>query len=368
MSTRDENNYQKLARKYGPTAGGPGFLKRCAELMTNEECGLILELFSPATPQALAQRLGQDEKEMATRLDNMARRGLLFRGKTEYVAWLDSHQFGARIAHNADEYILPGYLERRKEERLNQRKENSETTMRVERFKKTGVPLHRVIPYRLAIASNPNIKPEQVLWYEDMSEIIRRNGGAGVVDCPCRRIMQNCDRPLWVCLHFGWNIVEYEIGRGGRMKKLNVEEAIAASDLAETGGLVHLTPANSGLTPGVVCNCCSCCCGPLGGALAADVVHMEYAPSRYRSRVKLENCSGCQTCVEACHFGSIEMVKIPGSKKMKAQINAEKCYGCGACVLQCPSQAMVFELVRPVEHIPINAVVHRAGASYSEVK
>jgi ferredoxin len=32
---------------------------------------------------------------------------------------------------------------------------------------------------------------------------------------------------------------------------------------------------------------------------------------------------------------------------------ADKCMGCGACVLGCQQNALIFELVRPVEHIPL---------------
>ncbi len=64
------------------------------------------------------------------------------------------------------------------------------------------------------------------------------------------------------------------------MKDLNIEEAIKASDPAEATGLVHLTPANSGLILGVVCNCCNNCCRSLEGAIRADVVATEYAPSQ----------------------------------------------------------------------------------------
>jgi Na+-translocating ferredoxin:NAD+ oxidoreductase RNF subunit RnfB len=202
-----------------------------------------------------------------------------------------------------------------------------------------------------------------------MAQIIERNNGAGVVDCPCRRINRNCERPLWVCLHFGWNIIEYEVGRGGRMKALNVKDAIAASDLAETSGLIHLTPVNAATIPGVVCNCCNDCCGVLVGAIKANAVKAEYNPSRFRATVDTKTCSGCQVCIERCPFGAIEMVQVSGSKKLKARVNPDICMGCGVCVLTCDSKAMTLELVRPVEFIPQKTDGPRsARASYAMVK
>jgi ferredoxin len=47
------------------------------------------------------------------------------------------------------------------------------------------------------------------------------------------------------------------------------------------------------------------------------------------------------------------MVKVEGSKKMKARVIAEKCFGCGVCVVGCKDKALTFELVRPPEHIPV---------------
>jgi hypothetical protein len=64
----------------------------------------------------------------------------------------------------------------------------------------TGKPLIRIIPSRLAILASPKIKAEDVLWYEDMAELLRRNDTIGVVECNCRRIHQKCDKPLLTCL------------------------------------------------------------------------------------------------------------------------------------------------------------------------
>ena len=103
------------------------------------------------------------------------------------------------------------------------------------------------------------------------------------------------------------------------------------------------------------CNCCPCCC---------EVAHpyIEYgdeitkpanlAPSRFRATVDPELCSGCQTCIERCHFNAIEMKKTPNSKKLKASVINEECMGCGLCVLKCEQGALTMEVVRPPEHIP----------------
>jgi Pyruvate/2-oxoacid:ferredoxin oxidoreductase delta subunit len=212
------------------------------------------------------------------------------------------------------------------------------------------------------ILSNPKIRPDQVLWYEDVAELMKRSEIIGMVDCDCRRIYHRCDKPLNTCLHFGKNIIEYEIGRGGRMKVLNVEEAIEVLNTAEKAGLVHNTIGNyaSGL-PGVMCSCCNDCCSTIEPALHDGKIHEIMSPSRYRPSVDQEKCAGCQTCFKFCPFHAIEMEKVPGSKKMKARVIEAECMGCGVCVLQCNKQALIFEIVRPPEHIPPKPAVPPIG-------
>lgn len=51
--------------------------------------------------------------------------------------------------------------------------------------------------------------------------------------------------------------------------------------------------------------------------------------------------------MENCPCSAIEMLKAPGSKKLKAFVDAEKCFGCGACVVACNEGALTLKLVRP---------------------
>ena len=67
--------------------------------------------------------------------------------------------------------------------------------------------------------------------------------------------------------------------------------------------------------------------------------------------VDQETCVGCQDCVERCIFNAIDMVKVPGSKKLKVSIIAENCKGCGICVVGCKEKALKLEIVRPKEYI-----------------
>jgi hypothetical protein len=173
-------------------------MEQLEAMMTPDEGRLMLELPAKMTPEELAGKLNLDAKSMTEKLDNMARRGLLYREQGLYVSWPDAHQLGVRVSHSSDEYIPTKLSELRKKH--GQSGSMSESPMYLKRFEETGVPVHRVIPSRLAILANPDIRPEQVFWYEDIAQLIERAGGFGVVDCPCRRNRRNCDRPLWVCM------------------------------------------------------------------------------------------------------------------------------------------------------------------------
>jgi ferredoxin len=343
--------YDQLAEKYR-LAGDTHFMKILRVLLTPDEGKYLLELFTPKTPAEVAIKLNLDEKTAAQKMDNLARRGLLFRGHTQYLAWMDAHQLKARVMFSADKYTNPKYLKLRKDDMRYAESPYAEINMWFKMFERTGKQLIRVIPARKAIAANPDIRPEQVLWYEDIVEMMQRADKIGVVDCDCRRIYHRCKKPLRNCLHFGKNIVEYEAGRGGRMKIISLEEAIAASDEAEEAGLVHNTPGNNASLSGVICNCCNDCCSTFEPALHAGRINEVVAPSRFQAAVNDGQCTGCGKCFKRCPFGAIEMVPVAGSKKMKSRVIKEKCLGCGVCVVGCKHQALIFELVRTPDFIP----------------
>jgi Na+-translocating ferredoxin:NAD+ oxidoreductase subunit B len=333
-------------------------------MMTLEEGQLVLALFEPATPQELAKKLNLDEKVLADKLDNLAHRGLLFRGKTQYVAWKDAHQITARTLFSSDAYIPPALLELRRQDNRYTNSPYAEINGWIKRFESSGVPIQRAIPDRKAILASPNIPSGSLLWYEDIVEMIRKTEMIGVTDCACRRIYHKCDKPVHVCLHFGKNMIEYETGRDGRMKVVTFDEAVAISDVAEEAGLVHTTPGNNASVPGVICNCCDDCCSTIEPALQSGKLKEVMAPSRFRASVNPELCKGCQVCVERCFFEAVEMQKVPGSKKMKATIINEKCMGCGSCVVGCKAKALTLELVRPPEFIPAKPTMTSARFSY----
>ncbi|HSW57066.1 MAG TPA: 4Fe-4S dicluster-binding protein, partial [Dehalococcoidales bacterium] len=179
----------------------------------------------------------------------------------------------------------------------------------------------------------------------------KRAGKIGVVDCDCRRIYHRCNKPLWNCLHFG-RMVDYETGRGGRMREITIEEALAISDEAEEAGLIHSTPGNNASLSGVICNCCHDCCSTFEPALQSGRLSEIVAPSRFKAAVREEKCQGCLKCLKRCPVNAIEMIGASPPEKKTARVLDEKCLGCGVCVVGCPHQAMIFELARPPEFIP----------------
>jgi NAD-dependent dihydropyrimidine dehydrogenase PreA subunit len=332
------------------SAAGYDYLK---VVMTPEECELLLEFLKPATCQEVAKRLKIDEQSLQAKLDNFMKRGLLFHGKTQYCFQFGIHVFFNHFAHNKDENIPPEWWHAWREfepEEMERRR-----LAGLQRVENTTVPGIRIVPDRLALAASPKVDPKQVLWYEDYSEILRRADRRIVVDCPCRRQDQNCDRPRWVCFYLNEGCTQdLDPKRESRAKVVTAEEAIAYSDIGEEGGLVHSVGNNdlSIALPEVLCNCCECCCSELGPALRSGRLRQMYGPSRYQATVDMERCSGCQECLSRCFFNAIELRRTFTSKKKKAHMLIANCMGCGSCVLGCKRKAITLELVRPPEFIP----------------
>jgi Pyruvate/2-oxoacid:ferredoxin oxidoreductase delta subunit len=101
-------------------------------------------------------------------------------------------------------------------------------------------------------------------------------------------------------------------------------------DGAEEAGLIH-SVFNGSEVASVICNCCADCCIFYYPLTKYGVLEKGVARSRFQAEVDQTICKGCQTCVERCPFEAVEMVKISGERKLKAQIKSEKCFGCGVC-------------------------------------
>lgn len=204
-------------------------------------------------------------------------------------------------------------------------------------------PVSRVVPAREAVA-----EPEKLIAEEDISRLVEKSPRLAVVSCPCRRAAQKCDRPVEVCLQVGKG-ADYAIKRGSG-REVTRQEANEILHRSVENGLVHIV-ANTPDGGLFVCNCCSDCCIFMYPWLTYGGLDKGIAKSRFEARVDISSCSGCQDCVEVCPFSAIDMAKIPGEKKLKAQVNPEKCYGCGICAVNCVTDSIKLHEVRPPDHV-----------------
>jgi ferredoxin len=79
-----------------------------------------------------------------------------------------------------------------------------------------------------------------------------------------------------------------------------------------------------------ICNCEGKICFPFRVQQAAGAV-MYRGPDVVS--LNSDECIGCGTCVDRCHFGANKLVN--GT----CQVDITKCYGCGVCIPTCKGQA-----------------------------
>ena len=351
--TSENDVFDKLSERMGAPGSKhfPGILKA---MMTTEEAEILLATPKPMTVEEIAEKMNMDVQSLQAKLDSMEKRQVIRRMGEGYVApgnivafhhgaigWMQP-ELKAKVYPLWGEFffaewrdiIFDGFMRR----------------------KESGAPGgHRIIPAYKALRASPNIKPDEILWYEDMEEILKRSERTVFMMCGCRGLWRKCDNPIEVCMKV--QLPTSEVDRPLRPdefmkppKDVTFEEALTIIDDCEERGLVHI-PLNTSHGD-LICNCCDDCCMVINPCLNRGKIHEILTPSRFRAVVDQDLCTGCQTCIDRCKFDAIEMQQVPGSKKLKASIIEEHCLGCGACIVTCPKQALTFELVRPPEHIP----------------
>jgi Na+-translocating ferredoxin:NAD+ oxidoreductase subunit B len=286
----------------------------------------------------IAQRAGLPVAEVAPRLEQLSRQGLVFSIESPgrppvYMA----AQFVVGIWEYNLNNMTPEFIR------------DVEVYMPHLSQAAFGVlPQLRTIPVGKSLAAAP-----EVLAYESVEELIRHQETILVAPCICRREHQmkggGCGKLEEACLVFGWGAEYYQ--RNGLGRPISQEEALAIVAKAEEEGLVA-QPSNAQEIVNI-CLCCGDCCQAL--------LHLKRHPaparvvvSPFLASLDVEACVGCGVCVDRCQMEALSM------DDDHAVLNAERCIGCGLCVGTCPSEAL--SLARKPEQPQVPRTVSEAMA------
>ncbi|MDH7488932.1 MAG: 4Fe-4S binding protein [Anaerolineae bacterium] len=190
-----------------------------------------------------------------------------------------------------------------------------------------------------------------VLLLREVEEMLDAATDIVVQPCDCRRLGQNCDRPVETCLWLDKSAREaLDRGHG---RRLTVGEAKALVRHADRKGLMHTGDSQwraNGLSP--ICNCCACDCYPFNAAREIGSKGV-WPRSRYVAAYDRDACSFCGLCVKRCHFGAFyhdgAEVTRKGTALRDVQFDPAKCWGCGLCANSCPTGAIA---MRPLNSTP----------------
>ena len=292
-------------------------------LFTPEEAAFArLMTLKPETIEEIALRTGVDGEKLTSAIEQMSRKGLLFRLRQ-----------GDTVRYMAAQFIIGIWewsLNRLDPELIKDVGEYVPRYMGQPHFLRT--PPLRTIPISKALHAEQAIMP-----YEEARRIIQGQEKIVLAPCICRKeqkmIGKGCDKLMEACLVFDAGAQYYEENQLGR--PISQTEALKILDEAENQGLV-LQPSNTQKVLNI-CLCCGCCCGVLKN-LKRLPNPARYAASNYFAESDPEMCIGCGVCIDRCQMGAIEM------KGDIVEVNNANCIGCGLCVPTCAVAAMRLNL------------------------
>ena len=288
-------------------------------LFTPAEAQVAASLsMQPETVEAISGRLDMDKHKLADTLNEMARKGLIFRqtkdGQTKYMA----AQFVIGIWEYHVNDLDPELI----------RDFNEYVPYLVNLWSQQNTKQLRVIPVGKSLKADVQIMP-----YEDAEQIIGGQSKITVAPCICRKehqmVGRGCQNPLEVCLCFGSGAYYYE--ENGLGRSITKDEALDILHQAAEAGLV-LQPGNSKKTMNI-CMCCGCCCQVLKNIKSLPQP-AKAVNSSYYATVDETTCVGCGICEERCPMQAIKIeVDV-------ARVDPDRCIGCGVCTPTCETGAV----------------------------
>ena len=170
-----------------------------------------------------------------------------------------------------------------------------------------------------------------VLPTQQVHEILRNSRSFALANCLCRTKHKRCDNPLEVC--FYTNDVADKMVERNTARRISLQKAEEALQLANEHGLIHLTIYNPEQHIYALCSCCECCCHDIAFMKKLGrpdlVAHADYV-----AVVDTEACIHCGACMKRCVFGA------RSGESGAVVFHQAQCYGCGLCVSTCESNAI----------------------------
>ena len=302
------------------------------KLITPDEAEIACSLSPlPEDASTIAQRAGMDVEKLKPVLEELVRKGLIFKVYTDdplynLVPMLPGiYEFQVnKITPDMIELFESYYAEKHGEALFSLK-----------------TPLARVIPVKESISAELNI-----LTYEEVENLIDEADSVTLTDCLCRKnkkmIHAGCDGPVDdICIVLdSWAdyYAENDLGR-----KVTKEEGKNALKRAEDAGLVHNALDVQKGSP-FICSCCGCCCAVLRGITQLKIP-TAVAKSNFIAEIAEDDCTGCGECEELCQIKALEL------EDSVALLLEERCIGCGVCASHCPVDAITMKR-REKETVP----------------
>ncbi len=349
--------YQKLARHLDSLPGGypptkSGVEQRILRRLFNQDEALLAVKVTliPEQAKVIARRAAITPDEAGRRLDDMARKGLIFRYQHQGAAYYMAAQYVIGIWEYHVNDLDP--------ELIADMNEYIPTLFDMKAWQ--AAPQLRTIPVGRSLNAE-----HQVMDYERAEEIVKRQKKLLVAPCICRREHklkgQGCDKPEETCLVFGMGVDYYE--NNGLGRRIDVDQALAILKKADKAGLV-LQPSNSQKVINICC-CCGDCCHVLK-SMKRHPRPADLVASPFIVRLEADKCTGCGVCVKRCQMEAL------GMEGDKAVLAAHRCIGCGLCVGTCPGKALALARKPPERQprVPKNVVegALRLGRARGKIK
>jgi len=183
---------------------------------------------------------------------------------------------------------------------------------------------------------------DTVMLLSEVEEMIEAASDIVVQPCDCRKLGENCNKPVETCIWLDEGARQsLDRGHGRRLTK---EEAIELLRWTDKKGLMHTADSawrERGLH--AICNCCACDCYPFRAAQELGSKGV-WPKSHYIAAHDLDLCNMCGSCVKRCHFEAFyhdgSTMELDGKEKKRVLYDLEKCWGCGLCANTCPEGAI----------------------------